>query len=317
MGKLISFCIPCYRGGETIEKVIAEAKEVVAQRPDFECEFVCVNDCSPDNEYEVLCRLAAEDKHIKVINFGKNMGKHAGVLASYSVLDKNCLYVVNLDDDYQCPTYELWKFIDLLEADECDIAMAHYEQKKESPLRLFGSNLNFKMTNMMLDKPKEVRGEPFFVTKVFVAKEMMRYRHPYPFIEGLMYRASTRIKTVDVEQRERADEKGSGFTLKRSIALWVDGLTAFSVKPLRIASITGCAFAIFGFILGIVTIIRRLIGITDIIGYSSIAAILLFATGVIMLMLGLIGEYIGRIYICINDAPQYVIKNTINVDRED
>lgn len=309
---LLSFVIPCYRSEKTIEKVIDEIIDTVAQREGYDYEVIAVNDCSPDGVYEVLRRIAAANRRVKVINCAKNMGKHAAVLAGYAAARGD--YIVNLDDDYQCPTYELWKLLEPVERDECDYATAKYTVKKEVWYKRAGSNLNVWMSHIMLGKPMNLRFENFSVMKAFVAKEVIRYRNPYPYLEGLVLRVTRRIKCVPMEQRERGDDNTSGFTLKKSISLVMNGLTAFSVKPLRMASLCGVVFAILGFIMGIVIIVRKLVNPAVPMGYSSMVSILLFSSGLIMLMLGLIGEYLGRIYICINDSPQYVIRETINLE---
>lgn len=309
---LLSFVIPCYRSENTIEKVINEIKEIVSQRKDYNYEIIAVNDYSPDNVYNVLCQLADQDHKIKVINFARNMGKHSAVMAGYAVAKGE--YIVNLDDDYQSPTFELWKLIEPLEQDACDVATARYYEKKEAWFKRIGSDFNLKMTEILLDKPKDVRMENFSAMKRFVCEEMIKYRHPYPYLEGLTYRVTKRVKSILMNQRDRADDNASGFTLKKSINLLLNGLTAFSVKPLRIASVCGLLFAFVGFVYGIYIIVRKLIIPDMILGYSSTMAVMLFSSGLIMLMLGIIGEYIGRIYICINASPQYVIKNTINID---
>lgn len=310
--RLLSFVIPCYRSEKTIEKVINEIVDIVASRSGYDYEIIAVNDCSPDNVYDVLKVLAEKNKKIKVVNFARNMGKHSAVMAGYAVAKGE--YVVNLDDDYQSPTYELWKIIEPLENDECDVATARYYAKKEAWYKRAGSDLNLIMTEVLLDKPKDVRMENFSAMKKFVCDEMIRYKHPYPYLEGLTYRVTKRVLEVQMEQRNRADDNASGFTMKKSISLLLNGLTAFSVKPLRIASVCGMMFAAIGFAFGIYTIVRKIVTPNMIMGYSSLMAILLFASGLIMLMLGIIGEYIGRIYICMNASPQYIIKNTINVE---
>jgi undecaprenyl-phosphate 4-deoxy-4-formamido-L-arabinose transferase len=201
-----------------------------------------------------------------------------------------------------------------VERDECDCASAEYVAKKESWFKRLGSDLNLHMSEIMLDKPNGFRMENLNVLKSFVVKEMINYKNPYPYIEGLVFRVTNRVKTVKMEQRERGDDRASGFTLKKSVALMMNGLTAFSVKPLRVSSFCGVVFALLGFLYGIYTIIRKLVVPDIMLGYSSILAVLLFSVGLIMLMLGLIGEYLGRIYICLNDSPQYVIRNTININ---
>lgn len=310
---LLSFVIPCYRSEKTIEKVIDEIIQTVAQKPGYDYEIIAVNDCSPDNVIEVLKKLAKENKKIKVISFAKNMGKHAAVIAGYSFVNGD--FVIDLDDDFQSPIYELWKLLEPVEADECDYATALYMKKKESWFKRMGSNLNVYMGHVMLGKPKELRFENFSVMKVFVAKEVVKYKNPYPYLEGLVLRVTNRIKQVPMEERNRGDDNVSGFTIKKSIALLANGLTAFSVKPLRVATIMGILFAIIGFVYGLIVIIQKIIHPEIPAGYSSILAVLLLSSGLIMLMLGVIGEYLGRVYICINNSPQYTIRETINIDN--
>ena len=309
---LISFVIPCYRSQATIKKVTDEIIEVVSQRAEFDYEIICVNDGSPDNVYAVLESLAADNSKIKVINFAKNMGKHAAVLAGYAYVSGE--YVVNLDDDYQCPTCDLWKLLDPLIKDECDYATAKYPQKKQAAWKNLGSNVNVLMSEMLLGKPKNLRFENFTAMKRFVMDEMVRYDNPYPYLEGLVLRTTHNVKAVEMEERERADSNTTGYTLFKSIALWINGFTAFSVKPLRIATFVGMMTALAGFITGIIMVIRKLINPVIAMGYTSLAVIMLFIGGMILMCLGLVGEYVGRIYICINKSPQYVVKNTINVD---
>ena len=166
----------------------------------------------------------------------------------------------------------------------------------------------------MLDKPRGLRFENFSVMKQFICKEVIKYENPYPYLEGLILRVTNRIKTVKMDQRERGDDNPSNFTLGKSLSLWLNGLTAFSVKPLRMASLLGVLFALCGVFFGIYVIIHRITNPNIAAGYSSMLAMILFTSGVIMSLLGLIGEYLGRIYICINKSPQYVIKDTINLD---
>ncbi len=311
---LISFVIPCYRSEKTINKVIDEIITTVLQRQEWDYEIICVNDCSPDNVYEVLVKLAEKNKKIKVVNFAKNMGKHAAVLAGYSVVRGK--YTVNLDDDFQSPTYELWKLIDSLEKDECDLATAVYAKKKESLFKKFGSFVNTTMSSIMIGKPHSLRFENFSAQKYFLTKEMTSYTNPYPYLEGLVLRITRRVKMIQMEERERGDDNATGFTFRKSFSLFANGLTAFSVKPLRVATFMGSVIAGIGFIYTIYIILEKILYPEIPMGYSSIMCVLLFIGGMLMLMLGLIGEYIGRIYICLNKSPQYVIRNTINIEDE-
>lgn len=308
---LISFVIPCYRSENTIERVINEIIETVGERQGFDYEIIAVNDCSPDEVYKVLINQAKNNFKIKVVNLVKNMGKHSAILAGYSFV--NGKYVVNLDDDCQSPVCNLWMLLDPVMSDLCDVATAEYIKKMESAWKRFGSNVNLVVSEIMLDKPKGMHFEDLSVMKRFVADEILKYKNPYPFLEGLILRVTGRIISVPMEQRKRGDNNESGFTFWKSLSLFANGFTNFSVKPLRLATIIGTVFAFLGFAYGILVIVRRIVYPETPLGWSSIMAVLLFSCGMIMLMLGVIGEYVGRIFICINDAPQYVVRGTINI----
>lgn len=313
--KLLSFVIPCYRSEKTIGLVIDEIIDVVKERKQYDYEIITVNDCSPDNVLDVLKARALDNHRIKIIDFSKNMGKHSAVMAGYSIAKGD--FIIDLDDDCQCPINQLWKLLEPVEKDECDYATAKYMQKKESVIKILGSNFNSLMIQILLDKPKGLRFENFSVMKRYVKEEIVKYKNPYPYIEGLVLRVTRRIKTVELEERERGDDNASGFTLKKSISLLLNGLTSFSVKPLRVASVIGFLFAVIGFLWGIYAIVKKIMHPDILMGYSSLLAINLFSSGMMMIMLGLIGEYIGRIFICINNSPQYVIREMINIDEEE
>lgn len=304
---LISFIIPCYRSEKTVASVIDEIKNTMAQNDDYDYEIVTVNDASPDNVYSVLCNLAANNSHISVIDLANNSGKQSAVMAGLSIAHGDI--IVCLDDDGQCPVYELWKLIDGLN-DGYDIAMAYYGKKKESEFRNWGSLMNSFMFNILLSKPKDLQLTNFYAIKKFVIEEMLRYKNPYPYLHGLMLRTTKNIISIPMQERDRF-EGTSGYTLKKLIMFWLDGLTGFSVKPLRLTMILGFASSSFGIMYGIYVVIKKLFFETQMVGWASLMSLMLFLGGVILLMLGLIGEYIGRIYICINNSPQYVIRKTI------
>ncbi len=314
--KRISFVIPCYRSEKTIREVIGEIIRVVSEKKEYDYEVICVNDCSPDQVGSVITQLAESNPKIKYIEFVKNKGKHAAILAGHAFVTGE--FVVDMDDDCQSPVYELWRLLTPVENDECDVATANYFKKKESLFKRFGSWINMKTSTIMLDKPKGMIIDNFSVMKRLISDEIIKYKNPYPYFEGLVFSITKRVNVVMMEQRERGDDNRTGYTFIKSLALWSNGLTAFSVKPLRIASVAGLIFAIAGFLWGISIIIRKLVFDSILVmGYSSLAAIMLFSSGLMMLMLGMLGEYIGRIYISINSQPQYTIKNIKNVDPPD
>lgn len=307
----ISFLIPCYRSENTIENVINEIIYEMKKHEEYDCEIITVNDCSPDHVYEKLKSIAEKDSRIKVIDLAKNMGKHSALMAGYARVSGNI--VVSLDDDGQCPLDKLWDLISPL-SKGCDITIAKYPQKMESGIKRLGSCINALMANIIIGKPKDLAISNFTAMKRFVCDELVRYQNAYPYIDGLFLRTTSNIVNVEMEERERLSGT-TGYTFMKSLKLWLNGFTAFSVKPLRLATMIGFIVALLGFVYGIYIIIKRISHPEMLIGYSSLMSVILLVGGVVMLLLGMIGEYVGRIYISINNSPQYVIRETINLNK--
>ena len=305
----VSFVIPCYRSANTLPKVVAEIEDTMAKLNDYEFEIVLVNDCSPDNTFEVIRDICAEKSYVKGVNFAKNFGQHAALMAG---LRETCgEYVVCLDDDGQTPADEVDKLFAKLD-EGFDAVYASYAHKKHSFFRNMGSKVNDLMTRIMLGKPKELFVSSYFAVKRYIVDDMIRYENSYPYVIGLVLRATRNITNVEVNHRER-EEGTSGYTLKKLLGLWMNGFTAFSVIPLRIATSIGVICACAGFGYGVYTVVKRLLNPEVPAGFSALMAMLVFIGGMIMILLGMIGEYIVRIYISMNNSPQYVIKERLNV----
>lgn len=306
--KKITFVIPCYRSEHTLGDVVNELRGHLKEREDkYEYEIVLVNDASPDGVWQVIRQLCEDDSAITGISFAQNFGQHAALLAGYAKATGD--YVFSLDDDGQAPLESVYTMIDKLE-EGYDVVYGKYPVVKQNGFRRFGSYMNHKMSEILLGKPKDIEGNSFFVMRAFIAKEVIRYKNAYPYIEGLILRATKNIANVIVEQRERKSGT-SGYTLWKLISLWMNGFTAFSIKPLRVVTFFGSIVACLGFLYMIWILIRRIINPQILLGWSSIMAVLLILGGVILIALGMIGEYVGRIYISINDAPQYVIREEV------
>lgn len=302
--ELLSFVIPCYGSENTIRGVVNEIRETMIEHLVTNYEIILVSDASPDNVYHIICQLQQEDGRIKGCEFAKNFGQHAALMAGLRMVKGDV--VVCLDDDGQTPPREAFKLIDALK-DGADVAYAKYTEKKHSHFRNFGSFINGKMTEMMLDKPHELYLSSYFAAKRFVVDEIVRYQNPYPYLMGLVLRATRNIVNVEILHHEREYGK-SGYTIRKLFMLWINGFTAFSVKPLRVATLMGVFSAFVGFVYSIWAIINKLINPDAPMGWTSTIIILLIMGGMILFVLGLIGEYIGRIYISINNAPQYVVR---------
>lgn len=304
----ISFIIPCYKSAQTLPGVIREIKETVSNSlSEFDHEIILVNDSSPDNTYEIIKQLVDDNDNIIGIDIAKNFGQHSALMAGMRQSSGD--YVVCLDDDGQTPACEVTKLIARLE-EGYDVVYASYEQKKHTGFRNWGSRLNSAMTVWLLDKPKDLYISSYFIARRFVVDEMIKYSNPYPYVMGLVLRTTLNISNVPIDHRARA-AGNSGYTLKKLLVLWLNGFTAFSVKPLRIATLLGLILSVFGFLYAVYALINKLCNPAAPLGWTSIIILVLIIGGSILAVLGLIGEYIGRIYISINNSPQYVIREII------
>ncbi len=308
MSKLVSFVIPCYCSAQSIEGVVGEIAQTMDTMEGYAYEVILVNDGSPDDTMDVIRRLCNEHSNICGVNLATNFGQHAALMAGFRHVRGDV--AVCLDDDGQTPASEVGKLLAKLD-EGYDAVYASYGKKQHSKFRNFGSKINDLMARMMLGKPKDLYVSSYFAVKRFVVDEMIRYTNPYPYVIGLVLRTTRKIANVEVTHRERKTGQ-SGYTFGKLMSLWMNGFTAFSIKPLRIATVVGVVAAIAGFIYGIYTIIKKLVNPNVVIGFSSLMAAIVFIGGVVMLMLGIIGEYLGRIYISMNNSPQYVIREELD-----
>ncbi|MEG1944134.1 MAG: glycosyltransferase family 2 protein [Oscillospiraceae bacterium] len=311
--KKLSFVIPCYRSELTIRTVVDEIRETLSARPEYEYEIILVDDCSPDKVYGVIKELSAEDKNIHGLSFAKNFGQHSALLAGMRKSTGDI--VVCLDDDGQTPANEIFNLVDALDCDT-DVVYASYKQskKKHSAVRNLGSKFNEFMLRAVLSKPKKLEVSSFFAAKRYVVEEACSYQNPFPYAIGLMLRTTNKIKNVPVNHRAR--EVGhSGYTFKKLVSLWVNGFTAFSVVPLRMATAAGFVFSAIGFVYAVVLVVKKIINPAVPMGYSSMMAVLLVVGGILMLLVGMLGEYVGRVYMSINKNPQYVVRS--DTDKND
>ena len=305
--KKVSFVIPCYRSALTIRAVVDEIDSAIAELSEYEYEIILVNDCSPDNTFEVISELALQRDNITAVDLARNFGQHAALMAGMRRSSGDI--IVCLDDDGQTPACEVGRLLEKLE-EGFDVVYASYDSKQHSGFRNFGSRVNALMTEIMLGKPRELSLTSYFAAKRFIIDEMLRYENCFPYVMGLVLRSTKNICNVPVTHRKR-EEGRSGYTMGKLLSLWMNGFTSFSIKPLRMATYLGAFTAFLGFIYAVIIVIRHFtVGMAPL-GWSSTTALLLLLGGIILIVLGLIGEYVGRIFMCVNSSPQYVERQVI------
>ena len=308
----VSCVIPCYHSAKTIGKVVAGIEDVFAAHPEWDYEIILVNDNPPDETWEVIRELSEENPKIHGICFSRNFGQHAALMAGYRQV--NGEIVVSLDDDGQNPPEQMFRLIGAIDG-EHDLVYASEPEAPKAIWRVAGSKMTNRMFSWLMGKPRELYLSSYYAAKRFVIEEMVRCESPFPYVDGLALRSTSRYVNVHVDSRER-EEGESGYTLFKLFKLWTNAFTAFSVKPLRIATLVGGGVSIIGVVMGVFLIVHKLIWKDAIdTGWTSLMAMMLFLFGVLMMMMGLVGEYVGRIFMAMNRSPQYVIK--LDTKREE
>lgn len=303
--KKLSFVIPCYYSENTLASVV---ENVITEFQNYEIEIVLVNDGSKDGTMNVIKELCEKYSFIKGVGLAKNFGQDGARMAGYHYCTGD--YIISLDDDGQNPPQEAHKLIAKLE-EGYDVVFGKYEVKKHSTFKNFGSMVNDKMANIIIGKPKDIRLCSYFIMTNFIVDEIIKYEGAFPYIWGLILRTTNNIANEIIEHKER--EVGeSTYTFTKLLSLWLNGFTAFSVKPLRISSLLGVLFSVVGFLFTVYIIFTKLAYGVSTDGWASLMSMLLIVGGIAMLMLGMLGEYVGRIYLCENNAPQYVVREVIN-----
>lgn len=310
----VSFVIPCYNSELFVENTIQDLEENIEKElKNYLTEIILVNDSSKDETIKKLKEITKKYSNVTTIDLARNFGQHSAIMAGLRQAVGDL--IVCMDDDGQTPPSEVKKLIDAID-NETDVVYAKYEEKKHSKFRNFGSKVNDYMAQSLLGKPKDLYISSFFCMKKYVKDEILMYNNPYPYLEGLVLRTTNKIKNVVVNHRERAVGK-TNYTLKKLLSLWVNGFTNFSVKPLRIAIVFSAIFVATALIMIIMIIVNKINNYHVPLGWSSTMVVLLIIGASITFILGLIGEYIGRIYLSINNNPQMVVREVIKNEKED
>lgn len=300
----LSIIIPCYCSGNNIKKVVSDIDETLRSE-NLSYEIIMVNDGSPDNTFEIIDEIAKSRDNTYAVDLAKNSGQHSAIMAGFNFAKGEL--IATCEDDGQTQVSIIPQLIAKVN-EGYDVAAPEYKERgKRSLFRQFGTKCAIAMGNWMIPRPKGILVPIFFVAKRFVIKEIIKYNQPYPYIEGLILRSTFNIALIEAKQNERLEGK-SGYTLKKMINLWLNGFTSFSIKPLRLSIIFGMASAFIGALVGIYVIISKIVNTNVLMGWTSTIAIMLFMFGVILVVLGMIGEYVGRIYLCINKTPQFVVR---------
>ena len=275
----------------------------------YECEFVLVNDGSKDKTYEEIKSLGRQYPNVCGVNLMRNFGQHNALMAALQYTNGD--YVLGMDDDMQTHPSQIFKLVHKIE-EGFDVVYGVYPKKKNSPLKNLTSKINEVSSRIMLNRPKDIVSSNFWMITRAVRDEVIKYDSFNPYIDGIFYRVTHNIGNVPVEHFKR--EYGtSGYTFKKLLNLWL-AYWNFSVIPLRVSFFLGIFSAMAGVLISILVIINKIIYPDIPMGWSSTLCVMVVFFGLVLMVLGIIGEYLGKIILILNNTPQYIVRETVNAE---
>ena len=303
-GPELSLVIPVYNGSRTIGPLVEQTAKIFGSTS---FEIVLVNDGSEDDSERVCVKLAEKfPQNVTFVHLSRNFGEHSAVLAGFT--QARGRYVAVLDDDSQNPPEEVVRMLDELKRKNYDVVYGHYIEKKHSWFRNLGSRFNDLIATLMLHKPKDLYLSSFKVMNRFLVNEIIKYRGPYPYTDGLIYRVTRNIGQIPVEHRVSASGP-SRYTLRRLVRLWLNMFLNFSIKPLRISVYVGLLASCLSIVALVAILIDKLWITKNVtVGIPTVLGSVVFFAGIQLMILGLVGEYLGRLYLDHTGTPQYVVR---------
>ncbi|MEI6767235.1 MAG: glycosyltransferase family 2 protein [Bacteroidota bacterium] len=300
----ISIVVPVFNSSMVLPELNSRVIECLAG---IDYELILVNDCSHDNSWEVMRNLAADNNRITAINLRKNSGQDNAILAGLRHASGN--YVVIMDDDLQHAPADIITLHEKCK-EGFDVVYAGFAGKKQALYKQAGSRANGTMASVLLSKPGGIYLSPFKIIRKGVAAEIALFAGPYPYIDGIILTITNNIGQIAVAHHERFAGK-SNYSLNKSASVMFRLFTGFSILPLRIATILGLAISLAGFGLAVYYLCEYFFTNHIVEGWITLVVLIIFFGGLTIMLLGLLGEYLGRIYLTLNRKPQYSISSII------
>ncbi len=306
--KDISIVIPVYNSQDNLIELARQVHDALAE---MSYELILVNDGSKDESWRIIAQLCSRNPNVIGVNLRKNCGQDNAIMAGLSYATGE--FTVIMDDDIQHSPYDIIKLYD-----ECrkgyDVCYAHFLKKNQALWKNMGSWFNGKIADVLIDKPRHIYLSPFQIIRKEVVDEILKYKGPYPYVQGLLLQTTANVTQITIAHHERYKGKGN-FNFFRSISVFFKLATSFSVYPLRIASLLGFLVAASGFGLALYYLFEYLLTDHAVEGWLTLVLINLIIGGMVLASIGLIGEYMGRMYLSINSKPQYTVKETVNFHK--
>ena len=306
----LSVVIPVYNSFSIVSKLVSNlSEEILKIKKISSYQIILVNDCSNDNSWEEILKICGKEQFVIGINLMKNYGQHNALMAGIKIADGD--YIITMDDDFQHSPKEIKKILEKMD-EGFDVCYTNYKNNKYNAFKIFSSGLNNKISNILINKPKNIYLSSFKCFTKKVCNEIKKYEGPFVYIDGLIFDITNNVSCVDIEHLDRMTGS-TNYNIFKLISLWLRVLTNFSIVPLRISTITGFFMTIVSFCSILIIVIIKVLNPTIAAGWASIISVLLFFSGLQFIVLGLIGEYIGRSYLNLNKKPQFVVREYKNL----
>jgi undecaprenyl-phosphate 4-deoxy-4-formamido-L-arabinose transferase len=314
-GPALSIVVPVYRSAECLGPLIA-AIAAVLRPAGWSYEVVLVNDGSPDRTWDVVADLCHDHPEVVGVDLRRNFGQDNAILTGLRLARGRAVAI--MDDDLQHDPGDLPALLAALDGGGADVVYAAFAVKRQAPWKNLGSWFNGKVAEWVLDKPKGLYLSPYKVLRREVAELICRYEGPDPYVDGLLFQVTSRFARVPVEHHERHAGRGH-YDLRRSIAVWARLATGFSVRPLRLVAWCGLILGACGGLLAVVVVLYRMLYperfVAAVAGWASLMVAQLLVGGVLMVFLGILGEYAGRMHLAVSRIkPQAAIREVLNAD---
>lgn len=307
----LSIVVPVYNGADTIEELVTA---VSALDVPGGLEIVLVHDCGQDNSWEVMRKLAAQSAvPMTVINHARNYGEHNTVMTGLRHARGD--YVITMDDDLQNPPGEILKLYEHIRSRDLDVVYAVYTKKEHATWRNLGSKFANAVADWISDKPRGLYLSTFRCMSRFLVEKLVEYQGPFVYVDGLIFQITLRAESVVVQHLPNRTGR-SNYTLSRLVSLWATILMNFSVKPLRISTAIGVGMFAVGMLGAIYIVVEQWLYGPRVSGWASLACLVLVFTGTQLLVLGLLGEYVGRTFLTLNGKPQSAIRDLVTSSKE-
>ncbi len=302
----ISVVIPCYNSAKSLPELIVRLTDSL-NKITLSHEIIFVNDCSKDNTLSILEDIVNKYDNVKVIDLMYNVGQFKALYCGLETAKGK--YIVTMDDDLQHPPEELHKLYTTISSNSnIDAVFGCYKQKQHSFIRNLGTKLIKKINEAIYNKPPNLVMSAFRIMKYQLVDTVINHRTISPVIGAIILKSTNRIINVEVEHHSRK-YGASNYNFLKLVKTTFDNVLNFSSKPLQIISLIGIFVSFISFIFSIYIVIRYSWIKKSVPGWSSLMVMINFYSGLILICLGLIGEYLIRILLEVNGTPRYQIRS--------